>query len=160
MRRTLKKRRAQGKTDYKLRLGLLKSGLPRVVVRKTNKYIIVQLVESSEAKDKVLAGVSSKDLIKNGWDEKFAGSLKSVPAGYLTGLAFAKKVGKEKVILDLGMQRTTAGGRLFAVVKGLVDGGVNLKVDEKIYPSAERIEGKHLKSEVQSLIKVVRGKLG
>ena len=64
--RTMKKRRKQGKTDYKLRLGLLKSGVARVVIRRTNRYITVQLVESDEAKDKVIEGVNSKDLIKNG----------------------------------------------------------------------------------------------
>lgn len=157
--RTQKKRRKQGKTDYKLRLGLLKPGLPRIVVRKTNKYIVVQLVESIEAKDKVVAGVSSKDLIKQGWDEKFAGSLKSVPAGYLTGLLAAKKMKDKKVVLDLGMQRTIPGNRLYGVVKGLVDGGVDLKVDEKVFPSEDRIEGKHLKPELQEIIKSVRGKL-
>jgi len=157
--RTMKKRRKQGKTDYKLRLGLLKSGIARIVIRKTNRYIIVQLVESSESKDKVVIGLSSNDLIKNGWDKKFAGSLKSVPACYLTGLLFAKKVGNTPVILDLGLQRTISGGRIFSVVKGLVDGGVKLKVDEKIFPSEDRLEGKHLKPEVQSLIKVVKEKI-
>ena len=157
--RTMKKRRRQCKTDYKLRLGLLKSGIPRIVIRKTNKYIILQLVESHEAKDKVIAGVTSQDLLKNGWDKKFTGSLKSVPAAYLTGLVFAKKIGDKKVILDLGLQRTVSGGRIFAVVKGLIDGGVGIKSNKKVFPTDERIEGKHLKPEIQSLIKVVKEKL-
>lgn len=157
--RTQKKRRKQGKTDYKLRLGLLKSGLARIVVRKTNRYITVQLVESNEAKDKVIAGVSSKDLIKSGWDAKATGSLKSVPVGYLTGLLAAKKMKDKKVILDLGMQRTIAGNRLYSVVKGLVDGGVGLKVNEKVFPSEDRLEGKHLKPVVQEIIKSVKEKL-
>ena len=157
--RTQKKRRKQWKTDYKLRLGLLKSGLARIVVRKTNRYITVQLVESGEAKDKVIAGVNSKDLIKSGWDVKATGSLKSVPAAYLTGLLAAKKMKDKKVILDLGMQRTIAGNRLYSVVKGLVDGGVGLKVNEKVFPSEDRLEGKHLKPVVQEIIKSVKEKL-
>ena len=158
--RTQKKRRKQGKTDYKLRLNLLKSGLPRIVIRKTNRYLIVQLVESVEARDKIIAGVTSKDLIKQGWDEKYSGSLKSVPAGYLTGLLMAKKIkDKKKIILDLGMQRTIPGNRIYSVVKGLVDGGVNLNVNEKVFPSEERIAGKHLKQEIQDLIKSVKEKI-
>jgi len=157
--RTIKKRRKQGKTDYKLRLGLLKSGKARVVIRMTNKYVVVQLVESVEAKDKVIAGVSSKNLIGEGWDKKFSGSLKSVPACYLTGLLMAKRIKDGDVILDIGMAINKKGGRIFAVVKGLVDGGVKLKVDKKIFPSDERVKGEHLKDEVKNIISKVLEKV-
>ncbi len=158
--RIQKKRRKQGKTDYKLRLRLLKSDIPRIVIRKTNRYIIVQLVESNEARDKVISGVTSKDLLKQGWNEKFSGSLKSTPAGYLTGLLMAKKIKDEgKVILDLGMQKTIKGNKIYAVVKGLVDGGVNLNTGEGIFPSEERLNGEHLKPELKSIIKSVMEKL-
>ena len=91
--RTQKRRRREGKTDYKLRLNLLKSGIPRIVIRRTNKYFNVQAVESNEAKDKVLLTVSSKDLIKEGGlDKKYSGSLKSITAGYLTGILTARKL--------------------------------------------------------------------
>ena len=158
--RTQRRRRKEGKTDYKLRLGLLKSGKPRIVVRKTNKYVIVQLVESNEAKDKVLAGVTSKDLLKQGWDKKFGGSLKSLPACYLIGLLFAGKIEKNKdYILDLGMQRTLAGNRIYAVVKGLIDGGLKLNVNKKVFPSEERLNGEHLKPEVKEMISKVKEKI-
>jgi len=78
--RTIKRRRRENKTDYKARRILLTSGLPRIVVRRTNKYYILQAVESDEAQDKVLATITSKDLLKNGWDAKAGGSLKSIPA--------------------------------------------------------------------------------
>jgi len=142
--RTLKRRRREGRTDYKSRLGLLKSGVPRIIIRKTNKYFIVQKVESHEAQDKVVMTVSSKDLLKNGWDKKKVGSLKSIPAGYLTGLLVAKKLkSKSKHIVDLGMARTVNGSRIFAVVKGLIDGGLNISANEKAFPSEDRIAGKH-----------------
>ena len=48
------KRRRKGLTDYRKRLKLVKSGLPRFVVRKTNRYIIVQITESKAGGDKVL----------------------------------------------------------------------------------------------------------
>ena len=92
--RTLKRRRRENKTDYKARKILLTSDLPRIVVRRTNKYFILQAVESHEAQDKVIATVTSKELLKNGWDDKMGGSLKSIPAGYLTGLLLAKKLGE------------------------------------------------------------------
>ena len=139
--RTLKRRRKENKTDYKLRTGLLKSGIPRIVVRRTNKYFIVQAVESHEAQDKVIATITSKDLLKNGWDAKKAGSLKSIPAGYLTGMLLAKKLGKGKFIVDLGMARTESGSRVFAVVKGLIDGGLDISANEAVFPSEERLNG-------------------
>jgi large subunit ribosomal protein L18 len=158
--RTQKRRRRECKTDYKLRLNLLKSGLPRVVVRRTNKYFTAQIVESSEGQDKVLAGVTSKDLIKQGWDKKLEGSLKSVSAGYLTGLLLAKKAQpKQKYIVDLGMTRTQDGNRVFAVLKGLVDGGMNIPANEKVFPSDERIAGEHLKDDVKKVISKVKEKL-
>jgi large subunit ribosomal protein L18 len=163
--RTLKRRRRESKTDYKLRLGLLKSGKARIVVRKTNKYFIIQAVESKEAQDKVLVGVNSRDLLKQGWDAKAAGSMKSLPAGYLTGLLFAKKVKDAKqdkeYLIDLGLNRTIHGNRIYAVVKGLVDGGLKVNVgDEKVFPSAERLAGEHLKPEFKEMIMKVKGKLG
>ncbi len=158
--RTQKRRRRECKTDYKLRLNLLKSGVPRIVVRRTNKYYTAQIVESSEGQDKVIAGVTSQDLLKQGWDKKFEGSLKSIPAGYLTGLLLAKKVdAKQKYIVDLGMVRTQSGNRAFAVLKGLVDGGLNIPVNEKVFPSDERIAGEHLKDDVKKVISKVKEKL-
>ena len=163
--KVLKRRRRESKTDYKLRLGLLKSGKARIVVRRTNKYFIVQAVESNEAQDKVLVGVSSRDLLKQGWEAKMAGSLKSLPAGYLTGLLFAKKVkeGKQDIefLIDLGLNRTIHGNRIYAVVKGLVDGGLKVNVgSEKVFPSAERLAGEHLKPELKEMISKVKAKLG
>jgi len=157
--RTIKRRRRENKTDYKARRILLTSGLPRIVVRRTNKYYILQAVESDEAQDKVLATITSKDLLKNGWDAKAGGSLKSVPAGYLTGLLMAKKLGKGKYIMDLGMARTFKGGRVFSVIKGLVDGGLDIPANEKVFPTEERLNGEHLKDDVKAMIAKVKGGL-
>ena len=157
--RTLKKRRRECKTDYKARRIMLESGINRIVVRITNKYFIVQVVESHEAQDKVLATITSKELLKNGWDAKKAGSLKSIPAGYLTGMLMAKKLKKGKFIMDLGMNRTLSGGRIFSVVKGLIDGGLEISADEKVFPSEERLSGEHLSEDMKTMISKVRGDL-
>jgi large subunit ribosomal protein L18 len=150
--RTIMRRRRECKTDYKARMGLIKSKLPRIVIRKTNRYIIMQLIESSEALDKVIITTNTQELVKYGLDEKFAGSSKSVPAAYLGGLLMAKKIKKGAYIIDLGMAVTKFGGRLSAAIKGLIDGGLDINANEKIFPSEERLSGKHLKKEIQDKI--------
>ena len=135
------------------------SGIPRIVVRRTNKYFVLQAIESVEAQDKVIATITSRELLKNGWDAKLGGSLKSIPAGYLTGLLFAKKLGKGKYIMDLGMTRTLKGSRVFAVVKGLIDGGLDISAKDRVFPSEERLNGEHLKDDVKAMIAKVKGGL-
>jgi large subunit ribosomal protein L18 len=157
--RTTKKRRKEFRTDYSLRKKLLESNTPRIVIRRTNRYFIVQAVESSEAQDKVIMTFTSKELLKNGWDIKQEGSLKSIPAGYLTGLLVAKKLKKGRFIIDLGIARKISGSRIYAVVKGLIDGGLEISANEKIFPSKERLEGSHLKSKNQKIITKITEKL-
>lgn len=155
--RTQKRRRRENKTDYKARRIMLGSSLPRIVVRVTNKYFILQAVESDAAQDKVIATVTSKELLKHGWDEAKKGSLKSVPAGYLTGILMAKKLGKGKFIVDLGMARTEKGGRVFAAVAGLVEGGLDIPANEKVFPGMDRLMGEHI--EMKDMVEKVKGGL-
>lgn len=126
--RTIKRRRFEQRTDYKARLAMLKSVHPRVVVRKTNRYMLIQLVRSQNAQDTVVLSVSSKELLDNGWPANLSGSLKSLAAGYLTGLLAAKKITttSKHAILDMGMHRNAKKGRIYSVLKGLVDGGVTI----------------------------------
>lgn len=154
--RTTLRRRRECKTDYKSRMGMIKSDLPRIVIRKTNRYILLQLVETDESRDKVLMTTISKELIKYGWDEKDVGSLKSISAAYLSGIIMAKKIKKGKFIIDLGMAITQPGGRLSAAVKGLLDGGLEINANKKIFPSEERINGKHLKKEFKDNLNKVK----
>ncbi|GAJ13133.1 unnamed protein product, partial [marine sediment metagenome] len=90
--KTLKRRRKEYKTDYSKRIKLLKSGAPRVVFRKTNRYLIAQYVISKEAQDKIEFGINSKHLMKYGWPKESKGSLKSISAAYLTGILVGKKI--------------------------------------------------------------------
>jgi large subunit ribosomal protein L18 len=154
-----KRRRKEAKTDYRKRMILLKADKPRIVIRRTNKYFIVQLVESSEAQDKVVKTLSSKVLLNHGWSKDSVGSLKSVPAGYLTGKIFAKELGDTECIIDLGMVKTIFGNRAFAVVKGLVDGGAKISANKKVFPSEERIKGEHLKDDMKAMISKVEASL-
>ncbi len=141
MARSIRQRRLDAKTDYKARLALLKSGRPRLVVRKTNRYMIAQIVESSIAQDKILVGVTSKDLLQNGWPKEKIGSLKSLPACYLTGMLLGRKAkGKiSEAILDLGMNRNIQKSRIYSVLKGVVDAGLKVPHSEKSLPNTEEI---------------------
>jgi len=138
------RRRREGKTDYHRRKKLLISGLPRLVARKTNKHIIAQIVEASIEGDRVLASAHSSELRKKfGW----LGSLKNLPAAYLTGLLCgyrALKRNVKKAILDIGLQTPSKGARVFAVMKGCIDAGIEIPHGEEILPSEERIEGQHI----------------
>jgi large subunit ribosomal protein L18 len=141
--RTIRRRRLEAKTDYKSRLALLKSQKPRLVIRKTNRYIIAQIVQTEIAQDKVVAGLTSKVLLSKGWPSELSGSLKSLGAAYLTGFLLGKlalKSGIKDVIVDIGMQRNTKNSRLFAVVRGIADAGVSAPHSPDVLPQMEDIK--------------------
>src|SRR3989449_9105853 len=97
------RRRREGKTDYKLPRGLVKTGKPRAVVRLTNKYITVQITDATINGAMVRASASSKELPKLGWK----GALGNLPSAYLTGARAAPRAmarGIKEAILDLGLR--------------------------------------------------------
>ena len=148
-----KRRRREHKTDYGKRIKILKGNVPRIIFRKSNKYVIAQYVSSKEAQDKVEFGMSSKDLLKHGWPEENQGSLKSLSASYLLGLLMGKKIVKESLetpIVDFGMQRVLHKTKTYAFLNGLVNAGVKIKYDEKFFPEEDRIKGKHMKKDISS----------
>jgi len=138
------RRRREHKTDYKLRTKLLLANKPRLVIRKTNRYIIAQIVKSEEARDFTIVYTNSKELSKFGWNFGF----KNLPAAYLTGFLMAQRAKENirEVIVDLGLQRSTKGSRLYAVIKGAIDGGLKVACSEEMLPSEERIKGIHIKN--------------
>jgi large subunit ribosomal protein L18 len=157
-----KRRKRERKTDYLKRLKLLKSRTPRLVFRKTNMYILAQYVTDEQAQDKVEMGISSKELIKYGWPKEFQGSLKSIPAAYLTGFLIGKKIINKKLetpIVDLGMLRTVHKTKVHGFVKGLVDSGVDIKYKEETFPSEDRIKGKHLKKDFSKSFEEIKSKI-
>lgn len=157
--RTIRRRRKEGKTDYKARLSMLKSGMPRIAIRKSNRYISIQLIESEAAVDKVIMGFNSKELLKKGWPKEKTGSLSSLPAAYLTGFLFGKKVLKDKektgAIVDLGLYRSIRGSKLYAAVKGVADSGFDVKCEESVFPSKERLLGNE---DTQKIVKQIKDK--
>lgn len=134
------KRRLRTKTDYEARRYLLSGNKPRLVVRKTNRYIIVQIVQSESAQDKVISTTNSRELVKYGFSEGY--SMKNLAASYLTGFLGASKVMKDfkKLVLDIGMLKSSKGNRLYAVLKGAVDAGLEIPHSEEILPQMEDIK--------------------
>jgi large subunit ribosomal protein L18 len=115
---------------------------PRLVIRRSNNYIIAQIVSSDIAQDKVHFGVSSKDLLAHGWPKSHTGSLKGLAAGYLTGLLLASKAkaSVKSAILDMGMQRNVKKGRVYAALRGVIDGGISVAHNPASLPDDKRIE--------------------
>ncbi len=134
------RRRREGKTNYKKRLALLKSGKPRLVIRVLNRQVIAQLVEFDPKGDRVLASATSHELRKFGWE----GHPGNAPSAYLTGLLLgirAKKKGYSEAILDIGLHTPVPGSNVYAALKGAVDAGLEIPHSEDVIPSEDRING-------------------
>ena len=133
----------EAKTDYRARLALLKSDKPRLVVRKSNRYITAQIVQTNIAQDKILIGLTSKALLSKGWPKELSGSLKNLSAAYLTGYLAGKlalKANIKELILDIGMTRSISKSRIYAVLKGALDAGLSIPHDASALPAMENIK--------------------
>jgi large subunit ribosomal protein L18 len=147
--RIQKRRRRENKTNYLKRRKMLQSKKPRIVFRKTNKYIIGQYILSENAQDKIELSANSRELIKYGWPKENLGSLKSIPAAYLTGFLLGTKAkGKQAGIFDCGMYSKVYKNKIFAFLKGLIDSGIEMQSKKEIFPEKEIIEGNKLKNKV------------
>jgi large subunit ribosomal protein L18 len=131
---------------------MILSKLPRLVARGSLRYFNAQLVEALPEGDKTLVVVHSKELAKNfGWKAP----CENIPAAYMTGILLGKRalsLGINKAILDIGLQRPTKGARIFAVLKGAVDAGLDIPYNEEILPDDSRIIGEHIASYAKQLI--------
>jgi len=132
----------------------------RLVVRFTNSRCICQIMYATIRGDMVVAAASSDELTKYGIPCGF----KNYAAAYCTGLLVARRVlkkfgldetfkGKEEIdgedyhvedeeteqrpfkcILDVGLQSTTVGHRMWGALKGAVDGGLHIPHTNKLFP--------------------------
>jgi len=147
----------------------------RLVVRFTNKQVIVQIVYARLQGDFVLSAASSKELPRYGINH----GLTNWTAAYATGLLVARraltKLGLAdkyegvteadgelkltepldeedaprpfKAYLDVGLRRTSTGSRVFGAMKGASDGGIFIPHNEKRFPGYD-VESKSLDAEV------------
>jgi len=137
------RRRREGKTDYRARKALVVSGLPRLVARSTLKNISAQIVVAKPGGDEVMVAAHSSELRKTyGWKAPTG----NVPSAYLTGLLCglkAKKEGVTEAVLDIGLTAPTKGSRLFAVLNGALDAGMEVPHDDSKLVN-DRAKGEHI----------------
>lgn len=138
-----------------------KYGAPkyRFVVRITNKTVISQVAFSTIQGDHVICSAYSSELprygvkvglgnyaacyatgllcarrllTKCGMADKYVGLAEATGAQFqLTAAADRKPFG---CILDIGIARTTTGARIFGILKGAVDGGLDIPHTPKRFP--------------------------
>jgi len=152
------RRHREGRTDYRLRARLLRGERPRAVVRKTLNHMIVQIVEADATGDRILASANSKELAEHGWS---AGT-GNVPAAYLTGFLAGRRAAAKGIpdaVLDIGLHKPTRGGRVFAALQGLLDGGLAVPHSPEVLPSKERVRGEHIGAEIPKAFDAVKAKL-
>jgi len=176
------RRRREGKTDYYARKRLIvqaknKYNAPkyRLVVRFTNRDIVVQIVYARLQGDFVLTAAQSRELPRYGIKH----GLTNWAAAYATGLLCARRAltklgladkyqgvtdpdgtlkltevidGEDvprpfKCYLDVGLKRTSTGSRVFGAMKGASDGGIFIPHSEKRFPGYDS-ESKQLDAEV------------
>jgi large subunit ribosomal protein L5e len=176
------RRRREGRTDYYARKRLVtqaknKYNAPkyRLVVRFTNRDVIVQIVYARLQGDFVLTAAHARELprygIKNGltnWAAAYATGLLCARRA-LTKLGLADKYegvtepdgtlkltevidGEDeprpfKCYLDVGLKRTSTGSRIFGAMKGASDGGLFIPHSEKRFPGYDS-ESKKLDADV------------
>lgn len=168
------KRRREAKTDYYARTRLIlqdknkyKTPKYRLVFRKTNRDLILQIVAADIDHDKIIASAYSHELPKFGVKV----GLTNYAAAYATGLLLARRVNAKfkldyegvtdidgaiydieddfeddkaqafKAVLDVGLQRTTTGARIFGALKGATDGGINVPHSDRRFPGSVDTEG-------------------
>ena len=127
------RRRREGKTDYKKRLALVKSGKTRLVVRRSNRQVLVQFIDFHPEGDRTILSVDGNTLKKNfAWPAK-----RNVWSAYLAGLYAGKEAGKKGVkefVLDTGRYSASKGNIVFAALKGALDAGLVTKYGEEKMP--------------------------
>jgi len=163
------RRRRECKTDYYARQRLItqdknkyKTPKYRLVVRFTNRDVIVQIFSSDLTHDVCLAAAYSHELAALG----LKSTNTNYATAYATGLLLARRVNKKlglsyegnskvdgedfnveaneegpkpfKAILDVGLRRTTTGSRLFGALKGACDGGIDVPHNDHRFPGSKR----------------------
>ena len=128
------RRRKEKKTDYKKRLALVKGEKPRMIVRRSNRYILVQFVEFRQDGDRTVFTINGRKFSKMfNWPAK-----RNVWSAYLAGLYAGKEMAKKGVkefVLDIGMRTPSKGSVVFAALQGAVDAGLKTKYSAEKVPS-------------------------
>jgi large subunit ribosomal protein L5e len=152
----------------------------RFVVRRSNKDFVCQIFSSDLTHDVCLAAAYSHELKRYGVTH----GLTNYAAAYCVGLLLARRVNKKygleyegqtevdgedfnveanpegnapfKALLDVGLQRTTTGSRVFGALKGATDGGLYIPHNDRRFPGTVR-EGKDFNADPEVHRKYIFG---
>ena len=152
------RRRREAKTNYRHRLKLLKSGLPRAVVRKSLKHTTVQFIKYDAKGDRILSSASSIELRKLGWNA----STSNLPAAYLTGLLAGKRALDNKIetaVLDIGLCIPVQGSKVYASLRGILDAGISVPHGDEIFSDEDRMSGKHISESIPNDVEKIKNKI-
>lgn len=152
------RRRREGKTDYKHRVNMIrqdanKHGIMkiRLVVRITNTRVICDVVKAHVDGDRSLTCADSLELKKYGINF----GLTNYTAAYATGLLAACRYFKNndtehkpRCFLDIGLSSSSKGARVFAAMKGAVDGGLDIPHSMKKFPGYDSEKPDEFDSEI------------
>jgi len=141
----------------------------RLVVRFTNTDVIAQVVYAKITGDAVLAAAYSHELPKYGIQHGLTNYSAAYATGLLVARRLLQKLKLDKkflgekeatgkwvehdadafegdrpfkVVLDVGLVRTSTGARVFAAMKGAFDGGLFIKHSAKRFPGFKAEDGK------------------
>ncbi len=152
------RRRREGRTDYKRRLALLKSGKTRAVVRTQSNNTIVQFIDFDPDGDIVRAQANAHELPDLGWE----GHTGNLPAAYLTGLLAATRAaeaGIEEAVLDIGLHDPNPGSAVFSALHGVLDAGVDVPHGDTVLPEDERLVGAHISDEAEAMTEEIKDEI-
>jgi len=139
-----RRRRKEGKTNYRKRYIVVMSRKTRLVVRPSLKYVSIQIIKAKPEGDETIAAAHSRELVKKyGWK----GGASNTPAAYLTGFLAglrSLKEGVKEAVLDIGFVTPVPGGKVFAALKGAIDAGLSIPHSEEMIPGDDRIKGEHI----------------
>jgi large subunit ribosomal protein L5e len=152
----------------------------RFVVRRSNKDIVCQIFSSDLTHDVCLASAYAHELKRYGVTH----GLTNYASAYCVGLLLARRVNKKygldyegqtdvngedfnvepdpegnapfKALLDVGLQRTTTGSRVFGALKGATDGGLYIPHNDRRFPGTSR-EGKDFNADPEVHRKYIFG---
>jgi large subunit ribosomal protein L18 len=119
----------------------------------------VQFIEYAEGGDKIISSARGSDLSKH---YQWKHSTSSTPAAYLTGMLAgmrAKKEGISSGVLDIGRQIPVKGSKVFAVLQGVLDAGIDCPHGEEMIPNEDRLFGKHINEKIQEDVKSIKTKI-
>ena len=98
----------------------------------------------SPSGDIISLTVTSHTLKKFGWK----GHNGNIPAAYLTGLLFGKKLKEKKIpkaIIDSGLHKPIRGSRFYAAIKGILEtSGIEIPCSKGVLPTDETVSGKKI----------------